>query len=330
MRTPAGSRRLDRQSYSIHDRQHVVLGHDEVFLAVVCDLVAGVGREQHPVADLHLEWGALAVVQRLAFADREDLALLRLLLGGVGQDDAAGRLVVGLEALDQILSFSGTIFIGVVSWVSWSKVLYPQSGIPARSANRIIAIHTGWSGVGGGGDVAPYAFASARSSVLSTMFMFTGFGITLNTWAWNAWRIRSLVASAVMSTAGSMRSSVCRMTANASSPVSRGMCMSNRRGERDPPARVRPPARRRRPGASGTPAVQASSPSASRVPRSSSAIRTEKRCVRSVFVLSPNGGRASVTMPHTPVAGEMASSPDHAEVSFRCGLQTKCRTIPES
>ena len=35
------------------------------------------------------------------------------------------------------------------------------------------------------------------------MFLFTGFGMTLNTWAWNACRISSRVASAVTRIAGS-------------------------------------------------------------------------------------------------------------------------------
>src|SRR5262249_35301820 len=41
-----------------------------------------------------------AVLEDLAGADREDLALLRLVLGRVRQQDAAGGLLVGLEALD--------------------------------------------------------------------------------------------------------------------------------------------------------------------------------------------------------------------------------------
>ena len=44
------------------------------------------------VADLHLQLAALAVLEQPAVADGDDLARRRLVLGGVGQDDAAGGL----------------------------------------------------------------------------------------------------------------------------------------------------------------------------------------------------------------------------------------------
>ena len=44
---------------------------------------------------------ALAVVVELAVADGDDFGLLRLLLGGVGDDDAAPDLLLLLDALDQ-------------------------------------------------------------------------------------------------------------------------------------------------------------------------------------------------------------------------------------
>ena len=53
------------------------------------DLGAGVLAEQDLVADLDVERDDLAVVVDLALADRDDLALLRLFLRGVGDDDAA-------------------------------------------------------------------------------------------------------------------------------------------------------------------------------------------------------------------------------------------------
>ena len=55
--------------------------------------------EDH-VADLHGDGGAVAVVRELAGADRHDLALLRLLLRGVRQQDPAGGLLFGLGRLD--------------------------------------------------------------------------------------------------------------------------------------------------------------------------------------------------------------------------------------
>ena len=43
---------------------------------------------------------ALAVVVERAGADRDDFAFLRLLLRGVGNDDAAGGLLIFLDAAD--------------------------------------------------------------------------------------------------------------------------------------------------------------------------------------------------------------------------------------
>src|SRR5438105_1101811 len=92
-----------RAKSSIHDRQDVVLGHDQVVLAVQRDLIAGVGREQHAVSLLDLEWGTLTVVEQFAIAQAQDLALLRLFLGRVRQDNTAGCFFFGLESLDHDL-----------------------------------------------------------------------------------------------------------------------------------------------------------------------------------------------------------------------------------
>ena len=65
------------------------------------DVGAGVLAEEDLVADLARPARcAFAVVAQLAGADGDDLAALRLLLGGVGQQDAAGRLLLRLERLD--------------------------------------------------------------------------------------------------------------------------------------------------------------------------------------------------------------------------------------
>src|SRR5262249_40073048 len=92
--TPGALRR------SLDDREDVLLGHDQQVLAVHAALVAGVGGEQPPVALLDLQRGTPAVLQQLAVADAQHFALLGLLLGGVGQQDAARRLLFRLEALD--------------------------------------------------------------------------------------------------------------------------------------------------------------------------------------------------------------------------------------
>src|ERR1700741_3428820 len=83
------------------DAEDVFLAHDQVFLAADLHFRAGVRREEDPVADADGERRALAVVEHLAFADGDDLAFLGLLLGALGQEDAAGGALLGLDALDE-------------------------------------------------------------------------------------------------------------------------------------------------------------------------------------------------------------------------------------
>src|SRR5438552_13696787 len=77
----------------LDDAEDVLLAEDQVLLAAELDLGAGVLAEQHPVAGLHVDGQHLAVLL-LAWADRHHLPLLRLLLGRVGDDDAARALLL--------------------------------------------------------------------------------------------------------------------------------------------------------------------------------------------------------------------------------------------
>src|SRR5207248_4692576 len=71
--------------------QHVGLAEDEQLLAVHLDLGAAVLAVEDLVAFGDIQRGPLAgVVIYLAVADREYLALLGLLLGRIGQDEATG------------------------------------------------------------------------------------------------------------------------------------------------------------------------------------------------------------------------------------------------
>ena len=80
--------------------EHVGLAQDEQVLAFDRDLGAAVLGVEDLVALGHIKRDALAVVVELAVADGEDLALLGLLLRGVGEDDAgSGRLLL-LDRLD--------------------------------------------------------------------------------------------------------------------------------------------------------------------------------------------------------------------------------------
>ena len=83
------------------DHAHDVgLLHDEELLAVDLDFRARPLAEQDALAGLELGRGDLAILVAAAGADSDDFALLRLFLDGVGNDDAALRLGVSLDAAD--------------------------------------------------------------------------------------------------------------------------------------------------------------------------------------------------------------------------------------
>src|SRR2546422_8136923 len=83
------------------DGQHVILFHDEVLLAIQLDLLARILAEQDPVARFDVERDPLAVVCHLPVDGGDDRALLRLLFGGVRDDDPADVLFAFVEALNK-------------------------------------------------------------------------------------------------------------------------------------------------------------------------------------------------------------------------------------
>src|ERR1700683_2645071 len=76
--------------------EDVGLAQHEQILPLDLDLGPAVLAVKDLVALLHVQRDALAVLVQLAVADGEDLALLRLLLGGIGQDEAtcSGQLLL--------------------------------------------------------------------------------------------------------------------------------------------------------------------------------------------------------------------------------------------
>src|SRR5438445_3279214 len=89
-------------SSALDHAEDVFLAHDQVFFAVELDLGAGILAEQHGIAGLDVQRDHLPVLAALSLPDGDDLPLLRLLLGGIGDDDAAlGLLDLLLEALDE-------------------------------------------------------------------------------------------------------------------------------------------------------------------------------------------------------------------------------------
>src|SRR5262245_18072299 len=85
---------------SLHHREDVAAREDQQVLALDGDLGAAVLRVEDRLADADVERDQLAgVLGALAGADSQDLALLRLLLGGVGDDQAGGGRLLGLVGL---------------------------------------------------------------------------------------------------------------------------------------------------------------------------------------------------------------------------------------
>src|SRR5579872_2539244 len=77
-----------------------VFAHDEIFLAIELDLLAGVLAEQDEIAGFDVQRNPLAVVFRLAVAGGNHFALLGLFLGGVGDDDPADFLFAFFDTRD--------------------------------------------------------------------------------------------------------------------------------------------------------------------------------------------------------------------------------------
>jgi hypothetical protein len=74
---------------------------DRILLLGNLDLRAAELRDEHLVAGLDAHDDALAVAVEAAGPDGEDLGLVELLDGGLGQEDAGGGLGFGAHALDE-------------------------------------------------------------------------------------------------------------------------------------------------------------------------------------------------------------------------------------
>jgi hypothetical protein len=92
------------------DRQDVASRQHEELVSAELHLGAAVLAVQHPVAHGDVERHAVAVVVDAAGADGDDFALLGLLLGGVGDDEASTCLMTmrsssGLMETDTVYLF---------------------------------------------------------------------------------------------------------------------------------------------------------------------------------------------------------------------------------
>src|SRR5690348_6425554 len=106
-----GSSRTRMLMFSSGDDAHDVgLLHDQELLAVELDLGARPLAEQHLVADLEIDRDQLSALVASTRPDGDHLALLRLLLGAVRNDDAAGGLFLGFDAAHDDAVVQGTEF----------------------------------------------------------------------------------------------------------------------------------------------------------------------------------------------------------------------------
>src|SRR5579871_2381316 len=80
--------------------EYFFLTDDEVLVAIQLDFLTGVLAEQDRVARFHVERRHFPVFLDAALADGDDFSLLRLLFGGVRNDDAADFLLALFNALD--------------------------------------------------------------------------------------------------------------------------------------------------------------------------------------------------------------------------------------
>src|SRR5512140_896425 len=119
--------------------EDVVLAHDQVLLAVDLDLGPGVLGEEDAVAGLDVEGPDLAVLLDLAVAHGDHLALDRLLLGRVGDDDAALGLLLLLHALHDEAVLQRTDLGG---HLVDSLPFVPE--VPGQSAGSLVSRSDAW------------------------------------------------------------------------------------------------------------------------------------------------------------------------------------------
>src|SRR5262245_38643557 len=89
---------IDFDAISGDHAHDVGLLHDQEFLAVELDLGARPLAEQHAIAWLEIDRDQLAAFVAAARTDGNDLAFLRLLLGGIRNDDSAFGFLLGFDA----------------------------------------------------------------------------------------------------------------------------------------------------------------------------------------------------------------------------------------
>src|SRR5208283_93623 len=123
---------LLRSACALDHAHDVGLFHDQEVLPVDFDLCAGPFAEQHSVAGLDVKRDKLAAFVTSSRSDGDDLAVLRLFLGCVGNDDAALRLILSFDAADDDAVVQWTEFHEFRSRLTFRR--RPRGEKPWRSA----------------------------------------------------------------------------------------------------------------------------------------------------------------------------------------------------
>src|SRR5712675_1509386 len=123
----------------VDDCQHVASGQDQVLLAVVLDLGAAVLAVDDDVALRHVQRNPLvAILVPAAWADCDDGAFLRLLLGGVRNDQTGRGRGLGLVGLHENLVLES---LDLHLRHDWSPPLFGSG--PGRSPGLELAADPG-------------------------------------------------------------------------------------------------------------------------------------------------------------------------------------------
>ena len=105
--------------------QDVALLHDEELFAVNLDFGAGPLAEQHAIAGFHIERLHLALFIAGTRSRRDDLALLRLLLSRVRNNNAAGRALVLFNA-----AYDDRRATDEIAWLNLLTLIFGLVGSP--------------------------------------------------------------------------------------------------------------------------------------------------------------------------------------------------------
>src|SRR5829696_2982833 len=122
----SGGLTLERD-HALDDAHHIGFLHDDEVLAVDLHLRAGPFPEQDAIAGLHVERHELAALIASTGPGGDDLPFLRLLLGGIRNDDATLRLLFGVDAADHDAVVQGAKFHGSSS----GTLLCPPQYMPS-------------------------------------------------------------------------------------------------------------------------------------------------------------------------------------------------------